>query len=1498
MTRHVVFVHGLNGSFDRTWNSAGTPPECWPDWLNRDDGATAVWGVNYGAVALKFLSGDSMHLPDRAVSLLPLLTATPELAAGDVILVGYSLGGLVIKTMLRIASDRKGLDPATASLLKRVRRIAFIATPHLGSDQALRAKVIKRFLREPVFDLPRNDANLRALNDWYRTFCDQNSVETLVLWENKESLWPIPLPLNRVFMLNVGHIVKPDSALPGVTRMTQFPIDADHFTIVAPADRSAPVFERLREFVEKPFPEEPGRGSGGMLPRVPGSSGTVVESPLITAQLLGRVNELRQSRYSVGFDAAAECRALFDSLDGEFALASSEARRVTAAWCARIAASSDTALAATMLARAQSLGNGIETLVARAFLVLFAERDREAALTLLEGADSPMGRTARAILLSHGEEPGSGLERIDAAGLAFDQLDADGKNVVLQKTITAGLWERGFGHAVALTDADFVEMPALLLGAAALLLASTVNDEFRAGIVSHLPTELSTLPMLGDAAAVERRRQARTFYARAAVAFGALGRARTAALAADYALWLGLIDPASRPAALEELRESMADREVALRRLPLALEFGLELDVEAIETELEQKELAEDALPQVAAARFALAKRQGSPAAAAAYIQQYRDQLTELYQPDWISAVEIELLARAGRLEEARDRLSEVGPGFPDHAKLSLERIIEEASGSDPVDIRERSYASSGSIGDLILLVDVLRTRGDWAKLVEYGRTLYETTRDTGSLEAYVQGLNQVGDDTTIIDLAQSAPEMFSTHALIQSLAWAYFRIGDIGAARGTLIRIEAGVQDANDRALLMNLSVASGDWSALNRFVEDEWSSRDKRSARELLQAGQLAQHVGSNRSRDLIRAAAAKADGNPALLAASYTAASAEGWEDSPEVHEWLANAIAASGDDGPIQRMDIRDVLSMQPEWSERESRTWDQLTAGQLPVFGAAHVLRRSLVGMFLVPALANLAESDPRRRGVVFAYSGARAPGRVKARTVAIDAGALLTLAFLGLLERTVSHFDTVFISHTLLGWLFEERQRLQFHQPSRVRAALEVKRLIDQGHLAKFGRSAPVDERLEREVGPELASLIAEAAAAPPGNQHVVIRPYPVHRPGTLLDENADVSGYEAWIAGCCDLVAALQRLGQLTRAEEEQAGAYLGLHERPWPHTTVIQPGATLYLDGLSVDYLQHLKLLGRLHGAGFSVVVAASEIEEGDALVRHQEFAERAGQIIEQVRAVLASGLADGRVRLGRLEASSGTARIDHPTATFFELAPSVDALIVDDRFLNRHPNIDAGGGVLRPIHSTLDLLQGMNAAGALSDDELGEAFTQLRRGGFVLIPVGGEEFRSRISSAQVVDGRLLETAELRAIRESFERVRMTDILQLPLEAPWLDDIHRALIGAIRAQWGDATDVTAARARSDWLLTMFDIRGWAHRTVPEAGEAAIRYRSQMLLLTSAPDLSDQVRADYWQWLEERLLARYREENPEDYAALQSMTLEIMEHTARNVEAEDPEDD
>jgi len=78
-----------------------------------------------------------MHLVDRAENILGRLLTRAELRTGRIILIGHSLGGLVIKQLFRTLEMEARKNATAASLLDRIDKVAFLATPHTGADLAI-----------------------------------------------------------------------------------------------------------------------------------------------------------------------------------------------------------------------------------------------------------------------------------------------------------------------------------------------------------------------------------------------------------------------------------------------------------------------------------------------------------------------------------------------------------------------------------------------------------------------------------------------------------------------------------------------------------------------------------------------------------------------------------------------------------------------------------------------------------------------------------------------------------------------------------------------------------------------------------------------------------------------------------------------------------------------------------------------------------------------------------------------------------------------------------------------------------------------------------------------------------------------------------------------------------------------------------------------------------------------------------------------------------------
>src|SRR5215208_2692761 len=236
---NVLFVHGLGGLIDETWGGVADGEWFWPQALGEDTEGLGVYLVGYEAAVSRW-RGRAMHLPDRATSVLARLLREPKLRAAPLVLVGHSLGGLVIKQLLRIAESEAHHDANAAELLARVEKIAFLATPHTGAGKATLGDRLRLLVRPSAAtaSLVRNDPDLRELNLWYRDWAAAQEIGHLVLTETE----PIRI---------LGTIVLPDSGDPGLPRFRPIPISADHLSICKPADRECDAYVHVREFIRR-----------------------------------------------------------------------------------------------------------------------------------------------------------------------------------------------------------------------------------------------------------------------------------------------------------------------------------------------------------------------------------------------------------------------------------------------------------------------------------------------------------------------------------------------------------------------------------------------------------------------------------------------------------------------------------------------------------------------------------------------------------------------------------------------------------------------------------------------------------------------------------------------------------------------------------------------------------------------------------------------------------------------------------------------------------------------------------------------------------------------------------------------------------------------------------------------------------------------------------------------------------------------------------------------
>src|SRR5262245_23428283 len=172
----AIFLHGLGGHPYRTWGGSDVK-SCWLGWLAHDIKGLTVWSVGYEAPISRW-RGSAMHLTDRATNILAHLLAEPALSEGSLILIGHSLGGLVIKQLLRTAESEARHRDDAAKLIARVEKVAFLGTPHAGAYLASWGDRLRIIIwpSAATTSLVRNDPNLRELNLWYREWAEARNI--------------------------------------------------------------------------------------------------------------------------------------------------------------------------------------------------------------------------------------------------------------------------------------------------------------------------------------------------------------------------------------------------------------------------------------------------------------------------------------------------------------------------------------------------------------------------------------------------------------------------------------------------------------------------------------------------------------------------------------------------------------------------------------------------------------------------------------------------------------------------------------------------------------------------------------------------------------------------------------------------------------------------------------------------------------------------------------------------------------------------------------------------------------------------------------------------------------------------------------------------------------------------------------------------------------------------------------------------------------------------
>lgn len=176
-----------------------------------------------------------MSLPifDRATNLLDALQAY-GIGRRPLVLVGHSLGGLVIKQMIRHSATA---DDQFSGFVDQLSGVVFFATPHTGSGLATVADALARCVTgDLVAELRAHLPSLRELDGWYRNYATRTGLPNLVYAEGRPLKFGI-------------QIVSDTSSDPHLPHTSAVKLDEDHVSICKIPHPAHRVYLRVRDFV-------------------------------------------------------------------------------------------------------------------------------------------------------------------------------------------------------------------------------------------------------------------------------------------------------------------------------------------------------------------------------------------------------------------------------------------------------------------------------------------------------------------------------------------------------------------------------------------------------------------------------------------------------------------------------------------------------------------------------------------------------------------------------------------------------------------------------------------------------------------------------------------------------------------------------------------------------------------------------------------------------------------------------------------------------------------------------------------------------------------------------------------------------------------------------------------------------------------------------------------------------------------------------------------------
>ncbi|MDF2447462.1 MAG: hypothetical protein K0S46_2698 [Moraxellaceae bacterium] len=1019
-------------------------------------------------------------------------------------------------------------------------------------------------------------------------------------------------------------------------------------------------------------------------------------------------------------------------------------------------------------------------------------------------------------------------------------------------------------HLSSITQQQIEECPVILAIRASVRVSLCIPPGIRKVEDLGLPFHPSLVPFIDVPEKIELRDRALLDLDRFMVCSAELQIPGFRGAVQELSYWLRLShqDEGVQKQARRELEEAVKDVSSAVKFARLAIDYEIPIDGGVFESHLEMRRLLGGWTIEesIAALSFAISKYE--PIRLLDFIRENRASLKEAVKEEMLYSIEIGLLADLGEIGKAKELIEDIGESFGEDFRDHLSDIVSVKIGNDVLGIARRRLEKTGDNSDRRMLVSELKRLGLWD---EAGR----------NMEDMFNSAPTVNDATDVVNCFIKAgeylrAEKFLCNGEVVKLlpkceglrvqkAWVYYYLGRIKQSAELL---KGGIlNDESVRQLRINISLETGNWEELSGLLDRDFERIEDLTTQNLLGCAQLAtviRHPKSEHFLDFV-VQRAELERDAGLMVSAFGLAVNLGLDDKKQsIGSWLRKAIELSGNDGPIKNFHIREVVKLVEKERKHQEFVSKKINEGQVPLAIAAEPLRITLTDIIGGGFIRNGMAKDARFRVCLPLFSGAREKVDIQeVRSVAIDRTSLLTLGYLGLLDKVIENFEKVVIPRSSMIEFFQDLSHVRFHQPSRISAAQRLNDLVVAGKVEVISPSEDVQG--DKDLPEETLRMIKFAQ----NEGGVVVISPPIFKPCSMMEEVADASSYQDVLVSPSDILDFLVDEGEISSDEADRVRLEHLSHSARWGSPGGINRDKKLVLDEPSLHLLDKAGVLKVALRVFQGIAVDFSSRDEAIELTSYSKRQEKVEELVHEIRKTIFKGVSSERVIISpRVEDNGPESDISISSlVSLFSSPGDVDAVLIDDRALNRNSLMEDKGGRKFLAITTADVIRGLVSSKKISEVEMHKAFRALRVSGVAFVPISAEEIAD---SALRGNPEKSISYELKAIFEYMDFINLKEIFSDKEERAWLADSLMQALLAIRLVWESAETIEKAIAAANRIFrSLPDPAEWLRPdSAPDFYAWACRLRAlKFAILGNGLNLRAAERMkDYLAWMDSHL--------------------------------------